>query len=347
MPKTIRVGLIIEPESAHKDNYFKALADIDEASSIAIADPTGKTVARAKELLGAKLDGGTFTDVKLMLAKAAPQMALITLPAIDSPPAIDAALEAGCHVLAEKPSCVRAEDFEPLVKKSQQKHRHLMLALANRVHAPIQEARKLVQKGALGKLYGVDLYIIADQTRLKSPAYHKQWYASKAKAGGGHLIWLGIHWLDLVHYITGQKTKQVAGFTSVVGGQPIDVEDSAVVALRFDGGMQGTLHSGFYLDKGYHSHLVLWGADGWLRCSPVEDAPLEWYSTKGTDKPAIQRFEYPKGDRGYTPFVRSCVRASAGLEMAPISGEECLNVLQAIFAAYKAADTGRAQTVGG
>lgn len=346
MAKTIRVGLVIELDSAHKDNYLKALADVEEVNSVAVFDRTGKTFDRAKELLGAKLDAGTFTDLRDMLAKAAPQLALVTLPALDAPPVIDTILDAGCHVFAEKPSCVRAEDFAPLVKKADQKHRLLMLALANRLHAPIQEARKLVKNGALGKLYGIDLYIVADQTRLKSPAYHKQWFASKAKAGGGHLIWLGIHWLDLANYITGQRVKQVAGFTSNVGGQPLDVEDSAVLALRFDGGLQGTFQSGYYLDKGYHSYLVLWGEHGWLRCTPVEDQPMEWYSTKGTDKPQVQRFEYARGDRGYTPFVRAAARAAAGLEPAPITGEEGLHVLRTIFAAYRAAETGQAQTVG-
>src|SRR3712207_8124755 len=44
----------------------------------------------------------------------------------------------------------------------------------------------------------------------------------------------------------------LAGFTTVVGGQPIEVEDSATVALRFDSGALGTITSGYYLDRGYH-----------------------------------------------------------------------------------------------
>jgi predicted dehydrogenase len=347
MAKTIRVGIIMEPDSAHRDNYLQALAKIDEVASVAVADSTGKTFDRAKEVLGAKLDAGTFNNVSEMLSKAMPQMALITLPALDAPKVIDTVLDAGCHVLAEKPSCVRAEDFEPLVKKAEQKHRELMLALANRVHPPVQFARKLVKDGALGKLYGVEFHLIADQTRLKSPAYRKQWYASKAKAGGGHLIWLGIHWLDLANYISGQQVKQVAGFTGNVGGQPLDVEDSAVLTLRYDGGMNGTFHSGYYLDKGYHSHFILWGENGWLRFAGFEDQPLEWYSTKGTDKPQVQRFEYPKGERGYTPFVKVCARAAAGLEPAPISGTDGLRVLRTIFAAYRASESGKTQSVAG
>src|SRR5262249_13332816 len=163
-------------------------------------------------------------------------------------------------------------DFAQLTRTAQQKHRHLMLALANRLHAPVREARRLLQEGKLGKVYGVEVHLVADQTRLKREAYHKSWFAQKARAGGGHLIWLGIHLLDLALHVTGLKVRQVAGFAGVVGGQPIDVEDSAAVALRFDNGSFGTLTSGYYLDKGYHSHLQIWGEHGWLRLASIEEA---------------------------------------------------------------------------
>src|SRR5438045_2030335 len=81
-------------------------------------------------------------------------------------------------------------------------------------------------------------------------------------------------------WLTGLKVKDVAGFAGVVGGQPVDVEASAAVALRFDNGTFGTLTSGYYLDKGYHSHMQIWGEHGWLRLASIEEAPLEWYSTK-------------------------------------------------------------------
>ncbi|MBI1916739.1 MAG: Gfo/Idh/MocA family oxidoreductase [Planctomycetes bacterium] len=344
MPKSIAVGVITHAQGAHLDNYFTALAQTEEAEAVFVADPSGQTLERAKKRLGAKLKD-TFKDAATMLHKHRPAMVLVSMEAAKAPPAIDAALEAGCHVFCEKPSCVRAADFARLVRKAQQKHRHLMLALANRTHAPVLEARRLVRDGKLGKVYAVEIHLVADQTRLKREAYRKEWYCSKARAGGGNLIWLGIHWLDLALRITGLKVKQVAGFAGVVGGQPIDVEDSAAVALRFDNGTFGTMTAGYYLDKGYHSHVQVWGEHGWLRLASIEESPLEWYSTKDVKQPRVERFEYPKGDRGYTPFVRVAVRASAGLEEAPISGAEGLHVLETIFAFYEAARTGRTQSV--
>jgi hypothetical protein len=164
-----------------------------------------------------------------LFAQHKPGVSLVTMEALIAPPVIRAALSAGCHVLAEKPSCVRLADFEALVRQAEQAKRSLVLALANRVDPVIVETRRIVQSGEIGKLYGMDLQIVADQTRLTSPAYHKTWVAQKARAGGGHLIWLGIHWLDLAMYISGSRIRDVAALTANVGGQPIDTEDSAVV----------------------------------------------------------------------------------------------------------------------
>ena len=272
-------------------------------------------------------------------------MALVSLEAVEAPKIIDAALDAGSHVFAEKPSCTRAADFAKLVHKAQAKHRYLMLALANRSHAPVREARRLIRDGKLGKLYGLEMHLVTDQTRLKSEPYRKSWLCIKARAGGGQLTWVGIHWLDLALYITGLKVKQVTGFAGVVGGQPIDIEDSAALALRFDNGSFGTMTSGYYLDKGYQSHVQVWGEHGWLRLAAVEELPLEWYSSKDVKEPKVERFEYPKGERGYLAFLRSAVRASAGLEEPPITSDESLHVLRSIFAFYEAARTGRTQNV--
>src|SRR5262249_56745250 len=122
----------------------------------ALADPSGQTVVPAKKVLGEKLKE-TYKDAGEMLRQVNPQMALVSLEAALAPPLIDRALESGCHVIVEKPSCVRAADFEPLVQKAQRKHRHLMMAFANRLHAPVREARRLVVDDKLGKIWGMEV----------------------------------------------------------------------------------------------------------------------------------------------------------------------------------------------
>ncbi|MDB5335334.1 MAG: gfo 8 [Planctomycetaceae bacterium] len=342
--KRIPVGIITNAEGAHLGAYFEALARTEEVEAVFLADPSGATIPQATKVLGEKLKT-SFRDSRQMLREAKPVMTVVSIEAALAPPEIDAALDAGCHVFAEKPSCVRVEDFTPLVQKADGKHLNLMLALANRINPPVREARRLMAAGLLGKVYGVEMHIVADQTRLKRPEYHKTWFASKARGGGGHLIWLGLHWLDLAGYITGLKVKEVSALTAVVGGQPIDVEDSAAVVMRFDNGSLGTLTSGYYLDKGYHTHIKIWGEHGWLELAGGENGPLEYYSTKAGQTAKVERFEPQQGQGGYTPFVRAAVRACAGLEAPPITGQESLQVLKTVFASYQAADSGQRQTV--
>ena len=344
MADRIQVGIITHQQGAHHAAYFEALRDSDEAASIALADPSGATAETAKKALGDKLSG-VYRDAAEMLKAVKPALALVTMEAAEAPAAIDAALDAGCHVLAEKPSCVRLEDFARLVHKAQSKHLQLMLAFANRLHAPVQEAKRLVAAGRLGRLYGVEMHLVADQTRLKNPEYHRSWFAHKDRAGGGYLIWLGIHWIDMAQYILGRNISEVAGFAANVGGQLLDVEDAAAIALQFEGGGVGTLAAGYFLDRGYQSHLQFWGERGWMRLAPTEEEPLEWYSRQGTDRPQIERFEYPKGNRGYTPFVHACVRFAAGKQPPPVTSEESLHVLKTVFACYRAAESRMAQRV--
>lgn len=344
MPKQINVGVITHAGGAHLGAYFQALAQAEEVTSVALSDPSGAWAAAARKALGGKFTA-VYQKPADMLAREKPVMALVTMEAVLAPPAIDAALEAGCHVFAEKPACVRAEDFEKLTTKADAKHLYLMLALANRLNPPIQAARRLLRAGKIGKIYGVEMHLIADQTRLTRAAYHKQWFAKKARAGGGHLAWLGLHWLDLAMYLTSAKIREVAGFAGNVGGQPIDVEDSAAVALRFDNDTFGTLTSGYYLDRGYHSHIKIWGSHGWMHLAPFAGVPLEWYSTKDEKNPQLQKYDGPTEPRGYSPFVKAAVRACAGLQDPPISNVESLHILKTVFAFYESVKTKQTQQV--
>jgi predicted dehydrogenase len=341
--RTANVTVLTDAGGAHLQSYLNALAAAPEVASVVIGDPSGSSEKSAREILGWKLETYARTHARALASQRA-DLALITLEGAKSPDVIRAALNADCHVLAEKPSCVRAEDFEPLVRLGEMKHRNLTLALANRMRSTVRTARQLIQTGKLGRIYGCELHLIADQTRLKSPAYQQSWFADRARSGGGHLMWLGIHWIDLIMFITGSQIVETAGFTGNVGGQPLNIEDSAAMALRFDNGSFGTVTSGYYLEKGYHSGLKLWGAHGWLQLAPHGGEALQWFSSK--DVPSrVSHYDGPPDEVGYGPFVRACVLAALGQQPPPASGAESLHVLKTIFACYRSAETGRSQKV--
>jgi len=337
------VAVLTDAGGAHLDAYFAGLAATDQVTKVVVADPSGKSEAIASKALGSKLAQFDRNPARI-LSDHQPGMALVSLEAVQAPAVIQQALEANCHVLAEKPSCVKAEDFEPLVRLADMKHRYLMLAFANRLLGTVRAARKMIESGQIGQIYGCELHLVADQTRLKNPTYHQSWFADRARSGGGHFMWLGIHWIDLVMFMTRSQIVEVTGFAGIVGGQPLKIEDSAAMAFRFDNGSFGTMTSGYYLDRGYHSHIKIWGSHGWLQLEPHGGEALQWYSTK--EMPAqVRKYDGPVDDGGYTPLVRACVEACLVSGTPPVTGAECLHALKTVFAGYRAAESGRTQAV--
>ena len=339
----IKVGVITQERGPHLSIYLDSLAKAEGVASVALSDQSGTTFENAKEVLGSKLS--TFRDHDKMLKEVKPRSVILSLEAHAAPPLIRKSLESGAHVLAEKPSCVRAEDFEPLVQLANTKNLSLMLALGTRLHRGALKAKELFDSGLLGKPYGSHLVFVADQTRLTRPSYHRRWLAFKDKAGGGQLIWLGIHYLDLIQYLTGDRIEQVSAVTRNVGGQPVEIEDSVALALKFKKGMVGTLHGGYYLNKGYHLGITLWGSKGWVKLDPL-NSPVTWYSTHADAPKGVQSFAFSREPGAYFYLVQAAVDVARGVGKAPLTGEDSLHVLRVIFGAYRASETGRTQTIG-
>ena len=340
------VAVITNDEGAHTDQYFTGLAESAETEAVFLADTSGKTVAAARKILGLKLKA-TYSSTSELFARHKPTVVLISLESKLGAEAINASLDAGAHVITEKPATLSIAEFAPLAKKAADKKLLLMFGLTNRLNPLVQHARGLIRENKIGKIYGTELHLVADQTRLGVPAYHQTWFAHKSRAGGGHLIWLGIHWIDLAMYLTDSPITQVSGFIANVGGQPLDVEDSAVLSLKFANGSLGTMTSGYYTDKGYHSHIKIWGSQGWIEINlHGGETPFRYYSTVDGN-PEVKTYVAPANAPagGYTTFVARSVRAALGLEAPPVSNDDSVRIIQTMFTAYAAAETGRTQQI--
>ncbi len=340
----MKVAFLTHAEGAHMGAYFSALAAAKDCDQVVLADPDGRWKDDAKRTLGNKLTH-VYTDFAKLLAEESPKLCMVSMEAKHASSAIEAALESGAHVFSEKPGCVTLDQFESLAQKAESKHLHLMLAFANRSNPESMAARRMIRQGRIGKVYSIDMHIVADQTRLTRPAYHKTWYADKARAGGGHLIWLGIHWLDLAMHLTGTAITQATGAIANVGGQPLNVEDSAVATLTFSNGTLGTINSGYYRDTSYHTQIRIWGSKGWINLDSIGSPKMTWYETAGPKAKQIQTFEEPTEPRGYSPFVARVVSAIAKNTAPPITTQESLNALRTVFGIYASAESGVATDI--
>ena len=344
LSRELEVAVITEPSASHRTGFLKVLASCRNVGMVAVADHSGRSLAQSREILGARFRAG-YRDHTKMLATVRPQLTVITLEGHRSPQAIEAAVSSGSHVIVEKPGCARLADFERAAQLAQRKERHVMLAMATRSSAAIHFARELVVSGRLGKLYATTMDWVADQTRLKSPSYHKSWLAKKKLAGGGKLVFHGIHYLDVIQHITGQKIRSINGFCHNVGGQPIEVEDAAVVTFQSTGGMLGTLNTGYYLDRGKQAQIRIWGATGWLHLDLINRSPVEWYSTAAGAPKGVQRYEYKDVGGLYHLFFQQVIDSIVAEQAPPISTEESIQALRVVYAGYAAASSGRTQTI--
>ena len=337
----VTVALVQRRHSRHRAYFLEALRDLDAVAGVALLDTDGATVDEARNTLEPK-PVRAYTSLDSLLRAETPAMAIVTLSGVEAPDAIRPVLEAHIPVLAEKPACVEPEAFARLAELSDHTKSPLMLALCNRLSPWVPDARRIIQEGGIGELYAARVLNVADQTRIWN-ARTRDWTFRKAESGGGHLIWLGIHWLDMLLYLTGATATAVQAMVGNVGGAPMDVEDLATVTLGLRGGAQASLISGYVLDAGKQIDLTLWGSRGWLRFDMAAQT-LDWHSQDATINGAPnRRFHYDSTGvtgSGYTPFVRDCLRASLGEIPPPVTAAQGLAVLRIIFAAYRAAETG-------
>ena len=354
------VALISEAEGKHRRPYAEAIRDIPQIDSAHVAKlkPSPPAIPNAigrgdppittddlHDVIGDKLSG-THASVEDLLAAVQPDMAIVTTVAVNAPPIIRALLHAGIPVMAEKPSCIDPADFEPLVSLAKQKGVPLVLALANRRRPDYQDAHRIVAEGGIGDLYAVHAHVVADQARIHRQLDKPDWTFERARAGGGHLVWLGIHYIDVIRYITGLEIEQVQAMSGVVGRTPIDVEDLALVNMRLSDGVMASLFSGYLTEGDGHAGVTVYGSRGWLRVSESGANALEWVSSRremhGSHR---RRSEYHERGGGYTVWIDETLRACLGEIELPISNEDGLTALRIVHAAYASAASGCPETL--
>ena len=134
----IRVGIVTQRNGPHLGIYLNSVAACKAVAQVAVSDESGVEFERARRALGSTFgEVPSYRSPAAMIDQFKPQLVIVTLPAHLSPAAIRLALEAGCHVLTEKPGCVRAEQFAELVKLARSKKLHADALAAQSRQPPI------------------------------------------------------------------------------------------------------------------------------------------------------------------------------------------------------------------
>lgn len=176
-------------------------------------------------------------------------------------------LQAGKHVLTEKPMANSPEECRQMVDAAKKADRKLMVAYRCRYEPYNQEAIRIAQSKELGPTQ----MILADAGfPIGDPT---QWRLNKKLAGGGSLMDIGIYALNATRYLTGEEPKEVNAMIYSTPGDPRfkEVEEHVTFQLRFPSGILANCTSSY----GYfhQSHFRVMGTDARLCMDPAT-----WYS---------------------------------------------------------------------
>ena len=204
-----------------------------------------------------------FTDVNEMLA-ACPEIEAVsvcTWNAAHAQCAI-AALNAGKHVLCEKPMAMTVEEAEAMQAAAEKNNRLLMIGFVRRFGNDCAIMKDFIDNGYFGDIY------YAKATYLRRKGCPGGWFGDKARSGGGPLIDLGVHIIDLCRYLMGNpkpvsvygatfnklgnrsNIKSQVGYVSQTRGNAdiFNVEDLATAMIRFDNGSVLQIEASFSLN---------------------------------------------------------------------------------------------------
>jgi UDP-N-acetyl-2-amino-2-deoxyglucuronate dehydrogenase len=150
------------------------------------------------------------------------------------------ALASGKHVLVEKPIAVNLEEAERMLQAAKAVGRVLYVGMTHRFYPELQEAKKLIDDGAIGEIVACTDCALEHLGFLDLPP----WYLQKQFAGGGAALTSGIHLVDRLRWFTGDEVKAVAGSAAnpYFGS---GVEDAAQMFLRFERGVSAEITLAF------------------------------------------------------------------------------------------------------
>jgi UDP-N-acetyl-2-amino-2-deoxyglucuronate dehydrogenase len=211
--------------------HLAALKQIPGAQIVAMADVSAdRGAARAAEY-GCPF----YDDHRRLLDAVVPDVVVITTPHPFHAPIAIAALQAGAHVLTEKPLAVQAADGDAMIEAADQAGKILAVAFQQRFRPVIERAHALIAAGELGEL----VRVLMVEPWYRTAAYYQSagWRGTWKGEGGGVLMNQGPHPIDLMCHLAGPPAK-VWGWTRT-RGHAIEVEDTAQAMLEFSNGAPG------------------------------------------------------------------------------------------------------------
>lgn len=253
------------------------LKDKDNAL-VAVMDRV-ETVA---ERVGLKYDVPYYSDEEKMLKEVVCDAVYIGTPVACHVAQAKLALQYGKHVFMEKPIALRAQDGAELLELFKKAGKQLTIGYMMKYHNLHQRAKELVQAEKIGQVNDVRV-----QFSCWYPDIAGAWRQSKALGGGGAIMDLGVHCIELIEYLLEEEITEVKSLFSTRTFS-YEVEDGGVIVFKTASGVLGHIDVNFNIpDNASESKLELYGSKGYIICK----------GTLGQEESGTMDYLYaPQGD---------------------------------------------------
>ena len=334
----LRAGIIGAGAIAHAC-HLPGYAAAPEMALAAAADPSP---ARRRELRQAYPELKTYASHEDMLAKEDLDVVSVCSPnALHAAQTIDA-LQAGCHVLCEKPMATSLRDADRMIAAAKRARRTLMVGFTHRLYRGPRRCREILARGELGKPFMIRVRF-AHEGPYPGWARSK-WFYEPELAGGGALLDMGIHAIDLCLWLMG-PVAAVRAVTKTLFKR-IAVDDNAVAVLEFANGALGYVEVGWTSKPGF-AGFEIYGTEGSLICNYL--AGLQMISGKasaGTDSHADWRtLDKSPATGGWSIEIAHWADVLCGREELAMGGRAGRDALAVALAAYRSSTSGRRITL--
>ena len=296
------------------------------ARAIAAAD---KVAAADTHILGAWEEAVATTDLDLIIVSTTHDMLV---------PISTAALQAGKHVLCEKPLGRTVEEARCATRAATEAGCVLHAGYNHRFHPAIQALHQVVDSGQLGGL----LNLRGRYGHGGRPGYEREWRADANISGGGELLDQGAHLIDLSLWLLG-AAEQVNGRIQTAFWDIAPVEDNAFALLTMTGGQTASLHVSWTQWRNLFS-LELFGRDGYAQVEGLGGSYGEQRLTLGRRRaeggaPEESSQVFAGVDRSWNAEWDAFLRAIDGESTLAAKGDSAVETLECIGAIYRSAAT--------
>ena len=267
-------------------------------------------------------------------------------------------IQAGKHVLVEKPLARNAAEGREMVAAAEASHRVLMVSFDKRYRGDVQWVKHYIDSGALGRIY----YAKAHWMRRSGIPRLGSWFVSKEQSGGGPLVDLGVHVLDMAMYLMGEPLPLTVSANTYaefgprgLGGwvgraqftdehRSYDVEDLATAFIRLEGGATLLLEASWasHGSAGDDFGVTLYGSEGGVEIlvrNYTYDNTVRVFKTIG-GVPTDMAPRIPKAD-GHGTVIKRFVAAILDGEPPVPSPADGLRRTEVLDACYRSASEGR------